>query len=363
MKKGFTLVELLAVMVVLAIIALISIPIVTTLINDSTVSTETISGQSYVKTVINTIMKQSLDNREYFEPSECIINDDGNVTCDGAELKIVADGEKPTGGFLQFEDGELIGARIEFEYTTVLLNAAGELVNLNDNIICARVTNQNVTTGNIPIGKLNPGDEYICEVNEKESYHFFVVSEERNKVNFILDRNIGKDGILDAKNATVAWISKTDYVNAGGSEATFKTNGYTDKGPITALNYVREATKNWTNISSLNETYTDEKDRYGTITLTGKARLPKFEELIGEGKCEFKVSGSCPLWLINYTAAHSNYPNKIVGNSGGYWAISSYDHDFAMRVHWEGAIAGSASSASNSYGVRPVISVNKKNIY
>ena len=58
MKKGFTLVELLAVLTVLGIIALISYPVVTKQINDSKEK----SYKNQIKTIVNAANRWAFDN-------------------------------------------------------------------------------------------------------------------------------------------------------------------------------------------------------------------------------------------------------------------------------------------------------------
>ncbi len=57
MKNGFTLVELLAVIVILAIIALIATPIVLSIIDDTKKSSMLRSAEMYLNGVENSIMR------------------------------------------------------------------------------------------------------------------------------------------------------------------------------------------------------------------------------------------------------------------------------------------------------------------
>lgn len=61
MKKGFTLVELIAVIIVLGIIALLTTPIITGIIDDSTKSTESASAKNYVVTLDKSLIEGILD--------------------------------------------------------------------------------------------------------------------------------------------------------------------------------------------------------------------------------------------------------------------------------------------------------------
>ena len=79
-KRGFTLVELLAVIVILAIIALIAVPIVIHIINDSKTSSEKESLNLYTDTVEKAITKKQMSEPN-FNPDICEIKDKGNLEC------------------------------------------------------------------------------------------------------------------------------------------------------------------------------------------------------------------------------------------------------------------------------------------
>ena len=64
-KKGLTLIELLAVIVILAIIALIATPIVTNIINDARKEAAKDSTYEYVKAIENKVALDNLDEEEY----------------------------------------------------------------------------------------------------------------------------------------------------------------------------------------------------------------------------------------------------------------------------------------------------------
>ena len=128
MSKGFTLIELLAVIVILAIIALIATPIVLSIINDTKESSVIRSGEFYVDAVQNKIMQENMKLGGTLNPSECIVNGEGNVTCDGTDLEIEVNGQKPTGGNITFDKGKVTNINLTFGDKTVTMNPNGELV-------------------------------------------------------------------------------------------------------------------------------------------------------------------------------------------------------------------------------------------
>ena len=128
MNKGFTLIELLAVIVILAVIALIATPIVLSIINDTKESAVIRSAEFYVDAVQNKIMQENMLQGGKLNPKECIVNLDGNVTCDGTALEVEVEGQKPNGGNISFDKGIVTNITLIFVDKIVSLNQSGELV-------------------------------------------------------------------------------------------------------------------------------------------------------------------------------------------------------------------------------------------
>jgi len=167
-------------------------------------------------------------------------------------------------------------------------------------------------------------------------------------------------------------------------------------GPVTAMTYLHNATKDWTNIPNMIMNYEDENingetqqkgtDGYGSIVTTGtttiitskseeetgrienlKARMPRYDEVHGTGKCLLRSVnennyGSCPLWLVNYMNTYEAYSainGKVeISDIIGYWTLSSMPswHDTAWFVRFVGNIENSGVRDGN-FGVRPVINL------
>ena len=84
-RNGFTLVELLAVIVVLGVIALIAVPISKNLIDNSKEKADNYSIELFLRAFKNEINAQRLNGN--FNPSTCEVND-GIVICEGVQLNI-----------------------------------------------------------------------------------------------------------------------------------------------------------------------------------------------------------------------------------------------------------------------------------
>ena len=343
---GFTLIELLAVIVILAIIALIAVPIILNIINDSKESTTIRSAENYLKAVELAIIKENID--EEFNLSECTVQKNGNLLCTGYDdpIPVQVDGEKPEEGTkIKFEEGKIVGIS-NFKISNKNIKASE--LGLEEYVakICKKIDS---TQEDYSIGT-----KYECSVNKDDKFYFYVLSEheDTNKINLIMDRNICDDGTTeqtDDNSCTTPWISYDDFEKAGGSleeweDIPFGAQCNNTKGPITVLNYLDKATKNWSNIPNLDENYKDEGNHYGTIHLSGKARLVKYNEV----------------------SKYETIPNFLIENwSESYWFLSTfveYTHlaNSIGFMGWGYSIGGGCTAP---IGVRPVITLLKSNLY
>jgi len=247
--------------------------------------------------------------------------------------------------------------------------------------ICEPAT---VTTGNSAKGAYDVGDEYLCNVAAGKNYRFFVVSEDANNVNLILQRNISSDGSL-ATSAVEESSSSTYSLTAWDTDPSTSIS----HGPVTAMEFVHNATSNWSNLDDIVLDYQDENAQYGTIKTVGdttsittidgtvtaqfknlKARLPMLSEVMSTvGSCKHWVdggtnNGSCQLWLVDYLLSGTYYADTSktsISNMYGYWLIAANNTYSAsgLYVDFNGVIGSTNSAYSSYYGVRPVISVDK----
>lgn len=105
-KDGFTIVELLAVIIVLALIAAITIPVITHIIGDVEDNTTTRSMENLEKAVKNYYYNNKLKNG-----NKTIIFTCGNGSCTNGADKLNIEGDSPESGTVTV-DGE---GRVTFE--------------------------------------------------------------------------------------------------------------------------------------------------------------------------------------------------------------------------------------------------------
>ena len=351
MKNGFTLVELLAVIVILAVIALIATPIVLSIINDTKESAVIRSAEMYVGAVENKIMQENMKLGGKLNPKECIVGSEGNVTCDGTPLEIEVNGDKPDSGLITYDRGRVTGITLTFGERKVVTNSNGELVLDSNTQVCKLIS-----------GEANEiGSKYECEVKSGTKYNFYVLSKESDgTTNLIMERNICEDGTLATEDnlCLVAYNIDGDVLGVG---------------PVTAMNYINKATSDWSNIDNLDITYDDESEHFEDFVLTGKARLPYKREANqvgcedGHGEDGLNNELTCPLWMVEYLydaeedgEIGRDYQQNPLNDIWGYWTLSSTADSIidACGVSFSGTLKPlNFVGADHLFGVRPVINV------
>ena len=348
MKKGFTLIELLAVIVILSIILLLNMPNISNSINKANKNTNKIMADM----IYDATKKYIGYNDKYKEVK-------GNSYCITIK-ELVNDGllEAPVkyGDEDNIEDTKSVKATYNKKWNYSIVNKSECLAEAN--FVCNRTKASNVTTGFIPNNEYNIGDEYICNVNNTSSYHFFILSVNGGTVSLIADRNLQDNGTLIT----------------GSTDATGWNSGNNAYGPLNAYSYIQNATTNWVNIPiikkfSFIDINKNNNNGYKNITVeyiganyitkiftkSGeyteyaniRVRLPMYSEVIS-AECN-SGSNSCPAWLTG----------NLSGDSG-YWlldsALNSQDKAYYITTSKN---VGVINITNDSIGVRPVIELNK----
>jgi len=107
MKKEFKLIELLAVIVILAIIALIATPIILGIIEDARNEAKVRSAELYLTAVEQAIMRKKMNDDISFNPIECVVEDNNTLDCNTGELLVDVDEENITSGYIKLNNGKI----------------------------------------------------------------------------------------------------------------------------------------------------------------------------------------------------------------------------------------------------------------
>ena len=222
-KKGFTLIELIAVIVILSIIILIASPITISIINKVQKSAFKDSAYGIIKA------GEMYYTSKMMEPDGMTQIKTFNFSEGTEELKIK--GSKPTSGTMVVTKEGNVGLAISNGKYCVKKGTTNEDVTIDENIEECTIpsimtaTNTCIKLGNVcSIEEIKRDDGILVnvKVNNNENYNFYVISDTGEDLTLIMEKNLGNK---------VGW-SPVSPAN----------------GPLISLNYLEEQTLSWTNI-------------------------------------------------------------------------------------------------------------------
>ena len=296
--KGFTLVELLAIIVILAIIVVIIIPKISDSIETSRRGAATTSAYGYRDSVNQYYLLKMAEPGIFNLDGNYMVGNKGILVQGNDRHEISFTGTPPEGGYLYVEDGSVESGCLTIgkykvklqngEVATTEKGSCDEFYVCDESNACEKKYERivdNVKYFNTEFVQshpvyFNPVDGSICdeyaETNSNAGVNsgcmkWYAYSENQDgTVNMILDHNITTD--------KMAWVSKEDYndsslplklgVTYPSNNSNFpeydEENGNNSKGPLTALNKLKDATNNYAesltrsdnyvvNIKSINE--------------------------------------------------------------------------------------------------------------
>ena len=302
-------------------------------------------------------------------------------TCNGETLEVEMNGEKPESGSITIADGKITDLAFTYSNGKTIVKNDGKLVygekeeteevkTFGD--ICTYVSGTEKTAG----------AKYSCEVKEGTSYNFYVLTtpeEGSETINLIMDQNINSDGTPAGMTGVTQETNASQYnLVAWNNESGQSTNAY---GPVTAMTFLYNATKDWTNIDPINYTYND-KTTQGTtaentsytsfVSSNGIATItPLTGDGVTIGSEATPVRARMPIYASDTTITEvadktdaNAYLYDNLDSSGsaapyGYWTLSSNagGSNYAWNVDWGGSVFSYDVYYDFDYGVRPVINL------
>ena len=253
------------------------------------------------------------------------------------------------------------GAQYTWDKTTgtLVLSKATDKVIITINgvekppVICKAVTT--ATTGNVPNGNFNYGDEYVCDLGDDDPKTFFVLETINDEVSLIMNANIrtnGKAVTSSVSKGFVNWVTKEDYIAAGGEESNWdKLSGTNTLGPLTANKALIERTANW-----------------NKITDKTKIKLPTANQIATASGKNFYSSQrnytkGLAIWLYDYLN-NSSTPHTVYGVYAYWTSTTTFSSSTAWEVEYAGELHNDrvVSGGSTTDGIRPVITISKSQL-
>ena len=330
-NKGFTLVELLAVIVILALIALIATPIILNVINDAKKQAAKDSAYGYMDAVEKYIVSSELEDESI---------QDGRYSVEELNsMGVSVKGSTPDNGNIEIKEGAVKNYNLGIDGYYITKDEVKKVSTTK------KIENGTEIYYNPETGKECKSSEAVSTTGTKSGcmkWYVFNDKEGNATVNVILDHN------------TTAGVA----YNSTGSNSEMKevkrkleedTKDWKNTARLITANEVAKITeKTGFDASKENQSWfcldTNQPD---TTSYCAKA----------QGKSEYA-------WLFDYTYDCTSYGcNKADSSNYGYWTSTpnKYDSTIAWRVFRNDALSYTyVTDAVN--GIRPVITISKSNI-
>ena len=327
-NKGFTLVELLAVIVILALIALIATPIILNVINDAKKQAAKDSAYGYMDAVEKYIVSSELEDKSIKDGTYSV----EELNSMGVSVK----GSIPDNGNIEIESKTVKSYDIGIDGYAV---SNGEVKKVSTT---KSFKNGTAVYYNPVSGEKCKSSEAVSTTGTKSGcmkWYVFNDKEGNATVNVILDHN------------TTAGVA----YNSTGSNSEMKevkikleedTKDWKKTARLITANEVAKITEN-TGFDASTENqdwfYLDSNNQTQIASSTNKSKYA---------------------WLFDYTNECTNYGcNKPDSSNWGYWTSTSYKDNstYAWHVYRVGSLYN-YYVFDNAIGVRPVITISKSNI-
>ena len=343
-NKGFTLVELLAVIVILALIALIATPIILNVINDAKKQAAKDSAYGYMDAIEKAIIANDVEEEENFPTSDsngCYnlkeLNEKVNIK--GTTPKIADDAKVclKEGTTTNLTGVEIDGFTFAYDGKELTQTKNGTTEDVKKYKVYTNGTEiyYNPETGKkCTTAVSTPGTKSGCM-----KWYVFNDKEGNATVNVILDHNT---------TARVAW-------NSTGNNSEMKE----------VADALKKDTSTWKNTARLIKANEIAKITGNTgfdASKTGQSLF--YFDSNNQTQTANESNKSKYAWLFDYTYDCTSYGcNKADSSTWGYWTSTRKidGSAYAWRVIRLGNLLDDAVAYSG-YGVRPVITISKSNI-
>ena len=326
-NKGFTLVELLAVIVILALIALIATPIILNVINDAKKQAAKDSAYGYMDAVEKYIVSSELEDKSIKDGTYSV----EYLNSMGVSVK----GSTPDNGNIEIKNSSVKSYDIGID-GYVVINGEVTKVSTTKSFKNGTAVYYNPETGNKcskEAAKSTTGTKSGCM-----KWYVFNDKEGNATVNVILDHN------------TTAIVACNSTVN----------NSEMKEVKIALENDTKEW-KNTARLITANEVAKITGNTGFDATQTGQSWF--YLDSNNQTQTASSTNKSKYAWLFDYTIGCTNYGcNTSDSSTRGYWTSSPYKgtSTVAWLVNQIGSLNHTYMTGNN--GIRPVITISKSNI-
>lgn len=365
-KKGFTLVELLAVIIIISLLALLTSTSITKMLKDAKGDLSNIQ----IASIKASAESWGVDNLDKLP---------GDGECKYLTLKNLKDYGILDSNIIDPKNNESISNELKIKISSTT-NSFGNLITdyeVNPESIegCSKALYICEYVKDIPAdGDLRGTVEYKCEVDPNHApYTFYKLSENKNtkneviSYNLILNEDFCADGLVESESKDckdTSWISFGDYNSFKSYDC---SNDIQNFGPITALKYLAIQTKSWTNIKPLNyfhenlthkalENISDMSRGYTSLNIKDgkpkiienygseievnteyllRARLPQVDEIKSIENYRDSSPHIIPNWLLDTNTADGYWLLDTVYNNYTVWEVYDdklYDSDYNLDM-------------------------------
>ena len=328
-NKGFTLVELLAVIVILALIALIATPIILNVINDAKKQAAKDSAYGYMDAVEKYIVSSELEDKSI---------QDGTYRVEELNKKISVKGSTPDNGTIKIENSSVKSYDIGIDGYEVN-NGEVKKVSTTKSFKNGTAVYYNPETGN----KCSKEESKSTTETKSGCMKWYVFNDKEGNatVNVILDHNT---------TAGVAW-------NLTGNNSEMKE----------VKKALENDTKDWKNTARLITANEVAKITGYTSWGTNITGYPWFcfdtNQQDDTNDCAKAQGKSKYAWLFDYTKECTSYGCNVSDSSTwGYWTSTQYVNSIHVWFVARNGRLDVNSASSTGHGVRPVITISKSNI-
>ncbi len=381
MRKGFTLVELLAVIVILAVLALITVPLIINVVESSKKSTAESSAYGYIEG-INLMYANELLLGNNFELDGTLLVDEKGLL-DGHKVEV--EGTIAKGGYLIYKDSKIKEGCLEINEYKV--NIENDKVNKTEKGKCGevpyvfggKVVNKTENDTHKGIVYLDPTDltkkcnvelaskninEYGTPTRIKEGcMKWYIYDDEGDKYKMILDHNTTPTVFYNSvgTNEEMKEVQEALDTDTSNWDSRIKSSAR-----LITANEIAEITGNidWNSETAIdtNWFYFESNSHYNKCDKNSNGN-PVCSPGESSYAWLFDYSYSCLEWGCNIEDSNIYVYNSSsdVAKIWGYWTSSGFisNPKQIWYVTQNGVITVNWINRPNAYGLRPVIEIDK----